>query len=99
MATCLVLKKVKFDDPMENFAIYGSAGFLSTLSSSFFLPYEGILWSGTQSGSILGVQLLGWVAISVWTAVICWVYFFSLKRCRVLRVRKAEEILGLDCID
>jgi ammonia channel protein AmtB len=55
MISCLILKKVKFDDPLENFAIYGSAGFWSMLASAFFIPYEGILWSSSSSGSILGV--------------------------------------------
>ena len=51
-----------------------------------------------NSGSILGIQILGWAAVSVWTTVITWVYFFSFKRCRLLKLKKAQEILGLDAI-
>lgn len=42
---CLVLKKIKFDDPMENFSIYCSAGVWSMFSCAFFTPGRGILWS------------------------------------------------------
>lgn len=68
------------------------------LASVFFLPDEGILWGSMNSGSILGIQFLGWAAIAVWTTVITWVYFFSLKRCKVLKVKKAHEIIGLDTL-
>jgi hypothetical protein len=36
--------------------------------------------------------------MSVWVLVICWVYFFTLKRFKVLKIKKAEEILGQDAI-
>jgi ammonia channel protein AmtB len=55
MTLCLIMKKAKFDDPMENFQIYGSAGFWAMLASAFFLPNKGILWGGKDSGSILGI--------------------------------------------
>ena len=31
--------------------------------------------------------------------VISWIYFFIFKRCHILRMRKAEEILGQDAVD
>ena len=84
---------------MENYQIYGTASFTAMLASVFFLPENGILWGNTSSGSILGIQLLGWAAVSIWTTVITWIYLFSLKRCRLLKVKKAQEILGLDTIN
>jgi ammonia channel protein AmtB len=60
----------------------------------FFLPDQGVLWSSTSSGSILGVQLLGWAAVSVWILVISWIYLFSLKRCRLLKLKREQELLG-----
>ncbi len=42
--TCLILKKIKFDDPMENFSIYSTAGIWSMFACAFFTPGEGILW-------------------------------------------------------
>jgi ammonia channel protein AmtB len=69
------------------------------LASVFFIPNQGILWGGANSGSLLGIQLLGWAAVSVWTLLISWIYFFSFKRCHALKLRKAEEVIGLDTIN
>lgn len=54
MLSCLVLKRVKFDDPMENFSVYGPTGFWAMLASVFFIPYSGILWSSPLSGNLVG---------------------------------------------
>ena len=34
----------------------------------------------------------------MWTTVLVWIYFFSFKRCRLLKLKKAQEVLGLDAI-
>lgn len=44
MLFCLIVKKCKFDDPMENFAIYCSGGMWAMVASAFFTPHSGILW-------------------------------------------------------
>lgn len=98
MLWCLIMQRVKFDDAMENFQIYGTASFLAMFASVFFLPEKGILWGSMDSGSILGIQLLGWASISVWVTVLTWIYFFSLKRCRVLKLKREQEIIGLDAL-
>jgi len=68
-------------------------------ASVFFLPDVGILWGSSKSGQILGIQLLGWASVSVWTTVITWIYFFSFKRCRLLKLKKSQEIMGLDALE
>lgn len=98
MLLCLIMKKVKFDDPMENFQIYGTGALWAMIASVFFIPDTGILWGGAGSGSLLGIQLLGWAATSIWVLVISWIYFFSFKRCKALKLSKAEEVLGHDTI-
>ena len=55
MLACLIMQRVKFDDAMENFQTFGTASFTAMFASVFFLPNQGILWSSTNSGSILGV--------------------------------------------
>ena len=55
MTVCLIMKKIKYDDPMENFQIYGSAGFWGMVSSIFFIPNTGIIQGGKDSGSLLGI--------------------------------------------
>mmetsp|Transcript_21380 Transcript_21380/g.20527 ORF Transcript_21380/g.20527 Transcript_21380/m.20527 type:complete len:179 (+) Transcript_21380:707-1243(+) len=53
--SCLVLKKIKVDDPMENFSIYCSAGVWSMVACAFFIPDHGILWGTKESGNLLGI--------------------------------------------
>jgi ammonia channel protein AmtB len=98
MFTCLIMRRVKFDDAMENFQTYGTASFMAMFASVFFLPDKGILWGSNSSGSILGIQLLGWASISVWVTVMTWLYFFSFKRCRLLKLKKEQEVIGLDAL-
>ena len=94
MVFALVLIKIRFDDAMEYFPMFGTAGFLSAIFSVFFYPDVGILWGHSESGSKLGIQLLGFTVISFWMLVITWLLFFILKRFKILRMRKGEEILG-----
>lgn len=55
MIFCAIMKRVRFDDAMENFQIYGSASFWAMVASVFFIPEKGILWSDPDSGSLLGI--------------------------------------------
>ena len=98
MLTCLIMQRVKFDDAMENYQVYGTASFTAMFVAVFFIPDYGIFWGSPQAGSILGIQLLGWAAVSVWTTVITWIYFFSFNRCRLLKLKKAQELIGLDAL-
>ncbi len=55
MTLCLIARKSKFDDPMENFQIYTSAGFWGMIASAFLIPNKGVLYGGKQSGSLIGI--------------------------------------------
>ena len=99
MILAWIMKLVRFDDAMENFQIYGSASFWAMVASVFFIPDRGILWGDKDSGSLLGIQLLGWASVSVWTIIITWIYFFSFKRCKLLKLKKAEEVMGMDALN
>ena len=68
------------------------------VASVFFIPDKGILWGDKNCGSLLGIQLLGWAAVSVWTTIITWIYFFAFKRCKLLKLKKAEEVIGFDTL-
>lgn len=98
MTLCFIVKKVRFDDPMENFQIYASGGFWGMIASAFFIPNKGVLWGGKESGSFIGIQFLSLVIISIWALIVSWVYFFILKRLKVLRLTLSEEVLGADTI-
>jgi ammonium transporter, Amt family len=98
MTMCFIVKKVRFDDPMENFQIYSSAGFWGMIASAFFIPNKGVLWGGKESGSFIGIQFLSLVVITLWALIVSWIYFFILKRCKCLRLKISEEVLGQDTI-
>lgn len=98
MLICLAFKKIKIDDPLESFQVYCTAGFWGMFASLFFWPEQGIFWKGKDSGTLLGIQLLGFTAVSLWTIMISWIYFFSLKRSKTLKLKKSEEILGFDAL-
>lgn len=98
MTLCFIVKKVRFDDPMENFQIYASGGFWGMIASAFFIPNKGVLWGGKESGSFIGIQFLSIVIISTWSLIVSWVYFFVLKRFKVLRLSMADEVLGADTV-
>ena len=83
---------------MENFQIYSSAGFWGMISSAFFIPNTGVLWGGANSGSFIGIQFLSLAIITIWAIFVSWVFFFTFKKCKMLKLKKAEEILGLDTI-
>ena len=69
------------------------------LASVFFIPNRGIFWGGPESGSLLGIQFLGWAAVSIWTLIITWIYFFSFKKCHALKLKRAEEVIGQDTLN
>ena len=46
MLLCLGFKKAKFDDPIESFQIYGTAGIWGMIASILFWPDSGIFWGG-----------------------------------------------------
>jgi len=98
MTLCLISKKSKFDDPMENFQVYASAGFWGMIASAFFIPNKGVLWGGSESGNFIGIQFLSFFIVSVWAIIVSWLYFFVLKRTKVLKLKKAEEIVGMDAL-
>lgn len=62
---------------------------LCGLGADFGLFYGG---DGTQ----LGVQLLGVVVITLWTTILSFIVFYSLKLMGWLRVPASDEIVGLD---
>ena len=68
------------------------------IASAFFIPNKGVLWGGKESGSFIGIQFLSLVIITAWAIAISWIYFFILKKCKVLRLKKEEEVMGMDMI-
>lgn len=54
----------------------------------------GVFYGGT--GHQLGIQVLGILAISIWTMVLSYILFSVMMFMGILRVPKSDEIRGLD---
>lgn len=93
--------KLKVDDPVGAVAVHFGNGMLGTICVGLFacktdtMPVaQGVFYGG--GFHLLGVQLLGLLAIGAWTAVTMWITFTIIKKTVGLRVSAHEEIVGLD---
>lgn len=97
--------KLHIDDPVGAVAVHGANGIWGTIAVGLFCIYEdseaavtkGLFYGG--GARQLGIQVLGIVAIIIWTAVLMTIVFLLIKKTVGLRVSKAEEIQGLDVME
>jgi Amt family ammonium transporter len=82
------------DDPVGAIAVHGVCGTFGTLAVGIFAYDGGLLYGG--GFHLLGVQLLGIVAIGLWGFGTTYVLFSLLKATVGIRVSKEDEIVGLD---
>ncbi len=87
-------KKLKIDDPVGAIGVHGLCGAGGTLLTGLFDTSKGLFYSGNPA--FLGVQALGVVSVTAWTAVTITIVFFIIKKTIGLRVSREEEIIGLD---
>jgi len=88
------MKKMHIDDPLDAFAVHGFCGAWGVMSVAFFNSESGVFYGG--EGKIIGVQLLGIVAIAAWTAALAGVAFGALRVTKLLRASEDLEKKGLD---
>ncbi len=97
--------KLHIDDPVGAVAVHCLNGIWGTIAVGLFATSsspafdtagieEGLFYGG-GSGQ-LGLQLVGFAAVAVWTAVTITIAFMIVKACTGLRVTEEEEIVGLD---
>ncbi len=92
-------KVLKIDDPVGAVGVHGLNGALGTICVGLFSDGTGTEGLGLFTGGgfhLLGVQLLGMVAVIAWVAVTMTVVFQVIKHTMGLRVSEDEEIAGLD---
>ena len=94
-------KKLHIDDPVGASGVHGICGCLGTVLIGFFgtgtagnSDLAGLFYGGGLN--LLGIQLLGVVAILAWTVVTAGITFIIVKKTMGLRVTEAEEVEGLD---
>ena len=94
--------KMKIDDPVGDTSVHLGCGIFGTICVGLFAQ-EGVTSLSTTNGllygggfRVLGVQLLGIVAIGAFTFVSSGLVWLVLKKTIGIRVSREEEIQGLD---
>ena len=96
-----VKQKIQIDDSLDVFAVHGVGGALGTLLTAIFASagLGGLgLPEGTGMGQQFGVQLLGVVAVLIWSVVISYIVIKVVDATIGLRVDEEDEIEGLDLV-
>ena len=81
----VALDKLKIDDPVGAISVHGTCGIWGLLAVIF-----------TNSEATVGGQLLGIVAIFVWTFAASLVVWFVIKSLMGIRISAEEEYEGAD---
>lgn len=87
-------KVLKIDDPAGAISCHCTCGVFGTLMVGLFDTGSGVFYGG--GWKLFGVQLLGIVAVGVWTLATSFVLFKVIKSTVGLRVSEEEELSGLD---
>lgn len=92
--------KLHIDDPVGAVGVHLANGVWGTIAVGLLANpsapagLEGLFYTG--SARLLGVQVLGIVAVLAWTIITMTLAFFIIKKTVGLRVSAEEEIKGLD---
>ena len=102
-ATMFIKRVLKIDDSLDVFPVHGVGGILGTFLAGIFASTQLGLFSGQGFadgiGSIpeqLKVQVIGIVAVLVYTAVVTWVLLKIVDILVGLRISPEDETEGLD---
>ncbi len=94
--------RIKIDDPVGATSVHLGCGVFGTICVGLFAK-EGVTTLSTTNGlfygggfSLLGVELLGIVAVGVFTFVTSSIVWLVLKKTIGIRVSREEELAGLD---
>lgn len=95
---------LKVDDPVGAFSVHGVAGIWGTLSTGLFAAPDLVEQVGVGQPGLfyggglyqLGVQALGVAVAFAYVFVVSWIVFALLKATVGLRIRREEELIGLD---
>ena len=94
--------KLHIDDPVGAVAVHMMNGIWGTIAVGFFATTSapgndsltGLFYGG--GAGLLGIQLMGFLAVAAWTVVGMLIVFTFIKMIFGLRVSEEEEIEGLD---
>jgi ammonium transporter, Amt family len=86
--------RIRVDDPVGAVSVHGTCGVLGTLWVGLFHVDEGLFTGG--GASLLGVQVVGVLAVVAWVGFTAAVLFGALKAIGQLRADRDWELEGLD---
>ena len=95
----LQIRKWGIDDSLDVFAVHGVGGILGSLLLGLFVSSAlgGVGYAqGTTPGAQLGAQALGVGVVALWSAVMTAILALGIGIIAPMRVRKKDEIEGLD---
>lgn len=101
-ATNYMKRVLKVDDSLDVFPVHGIGGMLGTLMAGIFASSSLGLFSGQgyaegmTMGSQVGVQVVGILAVAIYTAVITFILLKLVDAILGLRVDAEDETMGLD---
>jgi len=100
LASTKIKRALGYDDSLDVFGVHAVGGIIGALLTGVFCA-EGFGGAGfggdiTNIGSQVGVQTLGIVAASIYTAVVSFIILKVVDGVMGLRVTEEEEMLGLD---
>ena len=92
--------KLHIDDPVGAVGVHCANGIWGTIAVGLLANPDapaglnGLFYTGELK--LLGLQLLGFVAVAAWAAVTMLIFFTILKKLDFLRADAADELTGLD---
>ena len=101
-ATNYMKRVLKIDDSLDVFPVHGIGGMLGTLMAGIFASSSLGLFSGQgyadgmSMGSQVGIQVVGILAVAIYTAVITFILLKLVDATLGLRVNAEDETMGLD---
>ena len=88
------VRKLGVDDPLDAFAIHGVCGMWGVFAVGLFHTSQGAFYGA--GGQLLGWQVAGILAITLWSVAMSTLIFGLLHACNGLRVTDEQEAMGLD---
>jgi ammonium transporter, Amt family len=85
---------LKIDDPVGAISVHGLSGAAGTIMVGLFSTTDGLFYGG--GATLLGVQILGVLAVAAWAMGTGFILFYILKKTMGIRVSRVVEEEGLD---
>lgn len=103
---CVLMVKLKIDDPIEAVQVHGFCGLYGVIVLGLFHTKNGVFYFDTATidpksphqtrWSLFGIQCLGAVCIFAWATIISSLYFLVVRAMGFLRLSEQDELLGGD---